>query len=98
MSGLGLYWPFPTRSESTATQRRGRADPTMTTPTPPNLARIPAGDFLMGAADAEEDERPVHRVFVSEFLIGRFPVTHDEYPRFVRASGSSVTGHPRSCP
>jgi formylglycine-generating enzyme required for sulfatase activity len=43
----------------------------------------------MGAADAEEDERPVHRVVVSEFFIGRFPVTQDEYARFVRA-----TGHP----
>ena len=41
----------------------------------------------MGAADFEEDERPVHRVYVSEFFIGRFPVTHDEYARFVRASG-----------
>jgi len=55
----------------------------------PNLARIPGGDFLMGAADAEEDERPVHRVFVSEFFIGRFAVTHDDYAKFVRA-----TGHP----
>jgi sulfatase modifying factor 1 len=55
----------------------------------PDLARIPAGDFLMGAADADDDERPVHRVFVSEFFIGRFPVTNDEYARFVRA-----TGHP----
>jgi sulfatase modifying factor 1 len=43
----------------------------------------------MGAADAEEDERPVHRVYVSEFFIGRFPVTNDEYARFVMA-----TGHP----
>src|SRR6478736_1335540 len=43
----------------------------------------------MGAADAEEDERPVHRVYVSEFFIGRFPVTDDEYARFVRA-----TDHP----
>lgn len=61
----------------------------MTSATTPNLSRIPAGDFLMGAADAEEDERPVHRVFVSEFFIGRFPVTNDEYARFIRA-----TGHP----
>jgi formylglycine-generating enzyme required for sulfatase activity len=53
----------------------------------PNLARIAAGEFLMGAADAEDDERPVHRVFVSEFFIGRFPVTQDEYARFVRATG-----------
>ena len=43
----------------------------------------------MGASDAEEDERPVHRVHVSEFFIGRFPVTNDEYARFVQA-----TGHP----
>ena len=59
----------------------------MTATAAPNLARIPAGDFLMGAPDAEEDERPVHRVYLSEFFIGRFPVTHDEYARFVRATG-----------
>src|SRR6476660_3311261 len=56
-------------------------------PTTPDLARIPAGEFLMGAGDGEDDERPVHRVFVSEFFIGRFPVTVDEYARFVRATG-----------
>jgi len=43
----------------------------------------------MGAADAEEDERPVHRVHVGEFFIGRFPVTNDDYAKFVLA-----TGHP----
>ena len=43
----------------------------------------------MGAADAEDDERPIHRVYVSEFYIGRFPVTMDEYARFVHE-----TGHP----
>jgi formylglycine-generating enzyme len=59
----------------------------MNSPIAPNLARIPAGDFFMGAADANEDERPVHGVFVSEFFIGRFAVTHDEYLRFVRAAG-----------
>src|SRR5215472_259291 len=51
----------------------------------------------MGAADAEADERPVHRVVVSEFFIGRFPVTQDEYARFVRSTGypsPSVRGLP----
>jgi formylglycine-generating enzyme required for sulfatase activity len=43
----------------------------------------------MGAADGAIDERPVHRVYLNEFLIGRFPVTNGEYARFVRA-----TGHP----
>jgi formylglycine-generating enzyme required for sulfatase activity len=51
----------------------------------------------MGAADAGEDERPVHRVFVGEFFIGRFPVTQKEYARFIRATGypsPSVRGVP----
>jgi formylglycine-generating enzyme required for sulfatase activity len=59
----------------------------MTSSVQPSLARIPAGDFLMGASDAGRDQRPVHRVWVSEFFIGRFPVTQDEYARFVRATG-----------
>ena len=65
--------------------------------TPPDLARIPAGDFLMGTADGEEDERPVHRVYVSEFFIGRFPVTQEEYARFIRAArypAPSIRGLP----
>ena len=53
----------------------------------PDLARIPAGEFLMGAADGRDDERPVHRVFLDEFFIGRFPVTHDEFARFIRDTG-----------
>jgi formylglycine-generating enzyme required for sulfatase activity len=53
----------------------------------PDLARIPPGEFLMGAADGDADQRPVHRVHVSEFFIGRFPVTNDEYARFIRATG-----------
>jgi formylglycine-generating enzyme required for sulfatase activity len=55
----------------------------------PDLARIPGGEFLMGSADGDHDERPVHRVHVSEFFIGRCTVTQDDYARFVRA-----TGHP----
>src|SRR5262245_36504096 len=57
------------------------------TTTLPNLAQIAAGEFLMGAPDGEEDERPVHRVFVDAFEIGRSPVTQDEYARFVQTTG-----------
>lgn len=61
----------------------------MTGGSAPNLARIPAGEFLMGAADADVHERPVRRVYIGEFLIARFETTNDEYARFIRA-----TGHP----
>ena len=43
-------------------------------PTWAELALIPAGEFLMGSEDAEEDERPVHRVHVDDFFLGVQPV------------------------
>jgi sulfatase modifying factor 1 len=54
-----------------------------------DVARIPAGDFLMGAEDGEDDERPAHRAYLDEFWIGTHPVTNAEYARFVKD-----TGHP----
>jgi formylglycine-generating enzyme required for sulfatase activity len=64
----------------------------MTPAASPDLARIPAGEFLMGAPDADEDERPVHRLYISEFHIGRFPVSNDEYARFIRSTGYAPPG------
>ena len=52
-------------------------------PVPPAV-RIPAGEFIMGSDDTEEDERPSHRVYLDEFYIGVHPVTNDEYARFVQ--------------
>ncbi len=53
----------------------------------PDLVAIPAGEFLMGSDDGPEDERPAHRVRLDAFEMGRHPVTHREYARFVRATG-----------
>ena len=51
------------------------------------MVRIPAGEFLMGADDADKDERPVHPVFVDEFFLAAHPVTIAEYACFVREAG-----------
>lgn len=44
---------------------------------------VPGGSFLMGSETGQENERPVHRVWVDSFGIGRFPVTHREYGLFL---------------
>ena len=41
----------------------------------PQVARIAAGEFVMGADDGDEDERPVHKAYVDDFAIGICPVT-----------------------
>ena len=51
------------------------------------VARIAAGEFVMGADEGEADERPAHRSYVDEFAIGVCPVTNAEYAQFVRDSG-----------
>src|SRR5262249_25933754 len=53
------------------------------------LARVPAGEFLMGAEDGDVDERPQHKTYLDEFFIGSHPVTNADYAQFVRE-----TGHP----
>jgi len=50
----------------------------------PPVARVPAGEFTMGADDTEQDARPSHRVYVDEFYLGIHPVTNDEYASFVQ--------------
>jgi formylglycine-generating enzyme required for sulfatase activity len=56
----------------------------------PRFARVPAGEFIMGANDGDEDERPAHRVFVDAFHIGVHAVTNDQYAEFVRQTGHHV--------
>jgi formylglycine-generating enzyme required for sulfatase activity len=53
------------------------------------VARIAAGEFMMGAEDGDEDERPVHRTYIDDFAIGICPVTNAEYAQFIRETGHS---------
>ena len=48
---------------------------------------IPAGTFLMGSADGQDDEAPVHAVHVDAFEMAVFPVTRSQYERFLDATG-----------
>lgn len=44
---------------------------------------IESGSFFMGSDDGEPDERPQHSVFVSAFLIERYPITNRQFLDFV---------------
>lgn len=51
----------------------------------PELVTIPGGRFFMGSGDGQENERPVHEVYVSTFRIAVVPVTNAHYAPFVEA-------------
>ncbi len=59
----------------------------------PVLVRIPAGSFLMGCETGQENERPVHRVWVSEFELAATQVTNREFARYLEATAAPAPLH-----
>ena len=54
---------------------------------------VAGGSFMMGSEDLDDDTRPVHRVEVSAFFLGRFEVTRAQYSRYMAATGASAPAH-----
>jgi len=58
----------------------------------PKMVVIPAGHFRMGdiQGGGRDNEKPVHRVSIKQFAMGKYEVTVGEYLRFVQATGTHV--------
>ena len=52
---------------------------------------IPGGTFVMGSDDTEanDDEKPIHRVYVDAFYMDKYPVTDAEFREFIYANSQS---------
>jgi formylglycine-generating enzyme required for sulfatase activity len=56
---------------------------------------IPAGEFLMGSADGDDDDRPVHTVRISQpFYLGQYAVTQAQWQAVMESNPSRFTGDP----
>jgi formylglycine-generating enzyme required for sulfatase activity len=55
------------------------------------MVYVPAGEFLMGSTDAdqnaEDDEKPRRSVYLDAFYISQHPVINEQFSRFVDAVG-----------
>src|SRR5882762_6286681 len=51
-----------------------------------DLVRIPEGWFWMGSDSGQDNERPVHRVWVDGFLLGACQIKNSDYSQFLRAT------------
>jgi formylglycine-generating enzyme len=65
----------------------GKVAANQTTAIQPKLVIIPAGWFLMGSEDGQENERPIHRVYVDGFSLGAYQVTNAEFAHFLDTTG-----------
>jgi formylglycine-generating enzyme required for sulfatase activity len=55
--------------------------------TNPRMVTIPAGWFLMGSETGQDNERPVHRVWIDTFQLAVHQVTNTAYSQFLRDQG-----------
>src|SRR5207245_6502258 len=56
----------------------------------PRMVRIPEGWFWMGSDSGQDNERPVHRVWVDAFLLADRQVTNSDYSQFLRATQAAA--------
>jgi formylglycine-generating enzyme required for sulfatase activity len=64
------------------------------------LVFVQGGTFSMGSNSGDSDEKPVHQVTISSFMIGKYEVTQEQYQRVIGtnpsyfASGSDAGKRP----
>ena len=49
------------------------------------MVLIPVGEFTMGSDKGDDDEQPIHKVFLDSFYIDKFEVTNGRFAKFVEA-------------
>lgn len=63
-----------------------------------DMVRVPAGCFQMGSQAFEKHERPVHKVCLKSFEIGRVEVTQAQWRAVMGVSPSKFDGCGDNCP
>jgi formylglycine-generating enzyme len=53
----------------------------------PTLVLIPEGWFRMGSDSGQDNEKPVHKVWIDSFYLAACQVTNQDYRRFIEATG-----------
>jgi formylglycine-generating enzyme required for sulfatase activity len=51
-----------------------------------SMALVPAGEFTMGSATGDADERPVHKVYVDAFFMDLHQLSVAQYARFLEST------------
>ena len=80
--------PTTTPPSSTQEVTPVKPEPSRDLPIGPAMVYVKGGTFEMGSTEGSNDEKPVHRVTVSDFMLGKYEVTVAEYMQFVEETQS----------
>jgi len=85
-----LAFKFEKKMQAAAVVTPAPTQPSSSTPA--NMVYVEGGSFNMGSNDGDGDEKPVHKVTVSSFYIGKYEVTQKEWREVMGSSPSYFKG------
>ena len=50
------------------------------------MVLVPAGEFTMGSEEGDDDEQPIHRVYLDAFHMDTYEVTVGQYAKFLEGA------------
>jgi formylglycine-generating enzyme required for sulfatase activity len=83
--------------EKPASGARGLTPPVIRTEGGIEMVQVPEGWFEMGSREGRPEESPLHKIWISSFLMDRCEVTQEQYVKLVGKNPSSFSGNSR-CP
>ena len=57
-----------------------------------SMVLIPAGEFQMGSSNGDDDEKPIHTVYVDALYMDKYEVANAQYRKFIEATGHREPG------
>lgn len=63
-----------------------------TTPKYADMVFVQGGTFMMGSNDGAGDEKPIHKVYVSDFYMDKYEVTNAQFCQFLNEKGNQTEG------
>ncbi len=88
-------------------EEEAKPAPPVANPAPPQpktcdscveMIRLPGGEFMMGSINGGKNEKPVHRVTVAGFAIGKYEVTQGQWQAVMGSNPSKFSGCGDDCP
>jgi formylglycine-generating enzyme required for sulfatase activity len=80
------------RTQTAATLAVQSATQTALAELPKGMVLIPAGEFEMGSAIGEDDEKPVHTVYLDGFYIDVYEVANTQFAEFLNKKANLAEG------
>ncbi|MBV6444472.1 MAG: Serine/threonine-protein kinase PknD [Ignavibacteriaceae bacterium] len=86
------HYPGANLRFESGSKKEAELPPSIKTKTGMELVSVEGGTFRMGSDEGDSDEKPIHEVTLDSFLIGKYPVTQEQWESVMGKNPSYFKG------